>query len=289
MRLVPAALTLTAFTALTSLTAVTPLAAAPAQAAAPTPAPGCAASDGRDFPLRTRVHGGPDTYLAGGGFGTWYVDVTNTTDRTCSGIYPVVVLVDEQRELTAAQPRLEFYEGRRPHPVRFESTDEDELVGVFEAGKFAGFSVAPGRTTRVKVRLSLTSDAVANEITAAAAVVQRQDDDGDWVGESNDYRFTVVRTGPDETASRPESGTEPRSDTADGTDPDSGTDPGTDSGSGTHPGSGTLAPTPSPDRPTTLAEELARTGLGSPNQALGLTLALLASGVALLLARRRRR
>jgi hypothetical protein len=153
----------------------------------------CAASGERGFPLTTRVHSGPSAYEAGGGYGTWYLDLTNTTARTCGNIHPVIVLVDGERALGPAQPRLEFYAGDRPHPVRFEETDADELVGVLadEPGGFPGFTVGPGRTLTVKVRLAVTSDAVANRVTANAAVVQRHDDDGEWVGQSNDYRFTI--------------------------------------------------------------------------------------------------
>ncbi|MFI9171495.1 hypothetical protein [Streptomyces lincolnensis] len=153
----------------------------------------CATSGERGFPLTTRVHGGPNAYEAGGGYGTWYLDLTNTTARTCGNIHPVIVLVDGERALAPAQPRLDFYDGGRPHPVRFEETDADELVGVLadERGGFPGFTVGPRRTLTVKVRLAVTSDAVANRVTANAAVVQRHDGDGEWVGQSNDYRFTI--------------------------------------------------------------------------------------------------
>ncbi|MGI5455170.1 hypothetical protein ACQEWB_18715 [Streptomyces sp. CA-249302] len=159
----------------------------PASAA---PAPTCAAPDGRGFPLTTRIHDAPADYEAGGGYGTWYLDLTNTTTRTCAAIHPVVVLVDAKRALKPSQPRLEFYDGPRTHPVHFEPTDEAELVGAFDDG-FPGFTVGPGKTLTVKVRLALTSGAVPNEVTVNAAVVQRHDDDGDWVGQSNDYRFRV--------------------------------------------------------------------------------------------------
>ncbi|WP_374200245.1 hypothetical protein, partial [Streptomyces sp. AC555_RSS877] len=158
----------------------------------------CAASGDQAFPVSTRIHGGPPSYEAGGGYGTWYLDLTNTTSRTCANIHPVVVLADEKRALEPSQPRLEFYDGTvrgstRPHPVRFERTDADELVGAFadERAGFPGFTVGPGKTLTVKVRLAVTSDAVPNEVTANAAVVQRHDDDGEWVGQSNDYRFGI--------------------------------------------------------------------------------------------------
>ncbi|MFE1942305.1 LPXTG cell wall anchor domain-containing protein [Streptomyces massasporeus] len=234
------------------------------------PAPSCAAPDDHTFPLTTRIHGGPDTYTAGGGFGTWYVDLTNTTDRTCTGIHPVVVLIDDKRALEPSQPRLEFFEGERAHPVRFEKTGEDELVGAFadEEDRFAGFTVEPGGTVTVKVRLTLTSDAVPNDVTANAAVVQRHDDDGDWVGQSNDYRFGIDDD---------EAGT----DTGTDTDPDTGTDTGTEP----RPESSSSVP-PREDR-FPFAEELARTGTGTQVAAAAAALLLTGGGV-LLVARRRR-
>ncbi|MFI6035633.1 hypothetical protein ACIBBD_15955 [Streptomyces sp. NPDC051315] len=234
--------------------------------------PSCAGPDAGDFPLTTRLHGGPGSYRAGGGYGTWYLDLTNTTGSTCAGVHPVVVLVDAERSLKPAQPRLEFYADGRPHPVHFETTDEDELVGVLTGGvieeaegtppaPFPGFTVPPGRTLTVKLRLALTSDAAPNEVTANAAVVQRHGDDGEWVGQSNDYRFTV------EAPARPAT---------------PAPDPEAD-------------PEPSASAPATglpyLAEEareLATTGLTSPAGVLTAAACLLTAGAVLLLARRRR-
>ncbi|MFD7402675.1 hypothetical protein ACFV7R_08380 [Streptomyces sp. NPDC059866] len=233
-------------------------------------APGCAAgSGGRDFPITTRIHGGPASYDAGGGHGTWSIDLTNSTARTCTGIHPVVVLVDKGRTLTPTQPKLEFYEGARPHPVRFERTDEDELVGAFDG--FAGFSVPPGRTLTVRVRLALTSDAVPNEITANAAVVQRRDNDGDWVGQSNDYRFRVEA--------------KPGTESSPGTKPV----PRPSSDSGTPTAHATAGSTTAPDGHLSFADELARTGLGTARGALAAAAVLLvAAGCALVVVRRRR-
>ncbi|MGW0841501.1 cell wall protein [Streptomyces sp. NPDC002787] len=161
--------------------------------------PTCAGADSGDFPIRTHIRGGPATYVAGGGFHTWALELTNTTSRTCGNIHPVVVLVDTARTLRRTQPQLEFYEdaeGTTSRPVTFERTDSDELVGVLGgdgAGGGTGFTVPPGRTLTVKVRLSLTSDAAApNEVVANAAVVERRGDDSEWVGESNDYRFRIT-------------------------------------------------------------------------------------------------
>jgi len=228
--------------------------APPAHAADTTPS--CAAPDARTFPLTTRIHDGPDTYEAGGGYATWYLDLTNTTARRCTAIHPVVVLVDQQRALKPAQPRLDFYDGTgpRPHPVRFATTDEAELVGAFDDG-FPGFTVDPGRTLTVKVRLALAPDTGPNEITANAAVVQRHADDGDWVGQSNDYRFDVEAA--------PGSSTPTRATTA----PSATTPPAED---------------------FSFTDELARTGIGTAHLVLAGTSVLLVTAGALLLARRRR-
>lgn len=190
-------------TALGLALAATMFPAAPLATAAPAPAlaslrtatsaaPSCDAPDAKDFPLTTRLRGGPAAYEAGGGYGTWYLDLTNTTDRTCTGVHPVVVLVDARRALRPSQPQLEFYADGRPHPVRFQRTDEDELVGAFDG--FPGFTVGPRATVTVRVRLAFTSDTAPDSVTADAAVVQRHGDDGDWVGQSDDYRFTVTGT-----------------------------------------------------------------------------------------------
>ncbi|MCM1970865.1 MULTISPECIES: LPXTG cell wall anchor domain-containing protein [unclassified Streptomyces] len=214
----------------------------------------CAASDGRAFPLSTRIRGGPRSYEAGGGYGTWQLELTNRTGRTCRNVHPVVVLVDERRALTPAQPRLEFYAGDEVHPVRFELTDEHELVGAFD--DFPGFTVGPRDTVTVKVRLAVTSDARPNRVTVNAAIVQRHDDDGEWIGQSNDYRFGID------------------------TDPETPLDP-EDTAS---PAASTGATPP----PRSFANELASTG--SPTAAVAATLAaaLLAGGGLLLLLRKRR-
>jgi len=237
------------------------------------PRPDCAAPDGRDFPLTTRIHGGPDTYEPGGGFGTWYLDLTNTTTETCSDIHPVVVLVDDKRALKPSQSHLEFYDGTRPRPVRFVKTDEDELVGPLDG--FPGFTVGPRKTVTVRLRLALTSDAVVpNRVTADAAVVQREGQDGDWVGQSNDYLFRIQ----DDDQPR-----DPTEDSAQSPTPGSTTSTGTGTGTGT----GTT-PSSSPAPRLPFADELARTGLGTPGVAVA-TAAVLVTGGALLLARRQRR
>ncbi|MFF1353625.1 hypothetical protein [Streptomyces sp. NPDC058297] len=190
----PLAVTAVALTAVALTSAVTggsPLAADPVRAGSVPREPTCVARHPAVFPISTRIHGGPTTYHPGGDSRTWSLDLTNETDAECAGIHPVLVLIDEKRTLETRQIRLEFSDGKRRHPVRFERTDRGENIGVFDDG-FPGFRVGPGRTLTVRARLTFTSDARPNSVVANAAVVQRRDDDGDWVGESGDYRFTLT-------------------------------------------------------------------------------------------------
>ncbi|MGW7606328.1 hypothetical protein ACWGKW_03410 [Streptomyces sp. NPDC054766] len=255
----------------------------PTPAHAQDPRPACVSSDTRDFPIKTRIHGGPDVYRAGGDSGTWYIDLTNTTAHICGAIHPVVVLVDEKRTLRPKQARLEFYEGERAHPVKFERSDEAENVGPFDDG-FPGFTVAPGRTLTVKVRLSLTSDATApNAVVANAAVVQKHDGDGDWVGESNAYRFGVEGDGKGTSA---ETGREAGQGEEQGATVDSGTDadasPGASAGPGARTGTAsgtTVGGTAGTGMTAPYADQLASTGPGRPNR-LGLAALALALGTA---------
>ncbi|MFF1375870.1 hypothetical protein [Streptomyces sp. NPDC058308] len=158
--------------------------------------PTCALDDSADFPIDTRIHRGPDAYRTGDGYQEWTVDLTNTTDETCGRVHPILVLVDRARTLKPEQIQLEFDDGTRRRPVPFERTGQGENIGVFDGAGFGGFRVAPGRTVSVGVRLTFTSDTGANHVVASAALVQRRDDDGDWVGDSNDYPFDVVTEGP---------------------------------------------------------------------------------------------
>ncbi|MYR43537.1 hypothetical protein GTW67_16280 [Streptomyces sp. SID5910] len=175
------------------------------------------------------------------------------------------------------QARLEFYDGDRPRPVIFEATDRDELIGAFGEGEgkgeegvdaaFPGFTVGPGKTLTVKVRLALTSDTAPGQVTANAAVVQRRGDDGDWVGQSNDYRFRVGSGGPSD---------EPADESA--------------AAGSAEPVAPSVASTPD-SRGTgfPFADELAGTGLGRLDAALATAALLLATGAAAVLLSRRRR
>lgn len=266
-------------------TAVSAMTAVPADPHRPT----CTTTDPDpdSFPLRTRIHGGPTSYDADGGFRTWFLDLTNTTSRTCGNVYPVIVLVDEKRALRAAQPRLEFYEGTRPRPVVFERTDADELIGVLDHEGFPGFTVRPGRTLTVRLRLAVASGAVSNDVVANAAVVQRRGEDGEWVGESKDYRFRIVDSagggGEDEGGGR-------RGDEGDIRKEGDGTSRNQSDGTGTGTGTGRKqddrAGTDVRKEHLTLAEELARTGGSVTLYAIG---ALLLTAGALLVALARRK
>ncbi|MFH8472904.1 hypothetical protein [Streptomyces sp. NPDC018000] len=168
--------------------------------------PTCGDPDASDFPISARIRGGPDTYASGGGYGTWFLDLTNTTTESCRAIHPVLVLTDEERKLTSDQIQLKFSEQNRPdveHRVTWETTDQNEHIGVFGgdgADSFDGFTVPAGRTVTVRIRMAFTSDTSPGRITANAAIVQRQHvasggagkDDGAWVGESGNYPFAVV-------------------------------------------------------------------------------------------------
>ncbi|WP_405897881.1 hypothetical protein OG242_10410 [Streptomyces sp. NBC_00727] len=237
--------------------------AGPATRLTPAAAPGSAAADQRpacgnpasaDFPIDTRIHGGPDTYASGGGYGTWFLDLTNTTTESCRAIHPVLVLTDEDRALTSDQIQLQFSERARPgveHRVTWETTDRDEHIGVFGGDgddAFPGFTVPAGRTVTVQVRLAFTSDTSPGRITANAAIVQRRGagstsgGDGEWVGESEDYPFTVVdeHSAGDGTDTGDTGGTDGDRESADATGRENvgGTGEDEEQGSGTVKGKG---------------------------------------------------
>ncbi|TGB08448.1 hypothetical protein [Streptomyces sp. MZ04] len=183
-----------------AVTVVAGVAPAPAAAKPYAPQPTCDSVVHGEFPIGARIVGGPGGYEPGGGFRRWGVELGNDSRGVCANIHPVVVIVDRERELRPRQIQLEFHDGTRWRPVRFERTDRDENVGVFgDGGKgdFPGFTVGAGKRLTVKVRLSFTSDARSERAVVSAAIVQRRDDDGDWVGESRDYPFAISEDGAD--------------------------------------------------------------------------------------------
>ena len=224
MRLRPRhALTTAVTAAVTVALAVLPAftATATAKAAAAGAAdrhPTCGKASGHDFPIETRIHGGPASYRPGDDAGTWYLDLTNTTDRPCGDIHPVVVLVDRDRTLGNPQVTLETRDDhKRWRMLSLEKSDQDEIIGVLDDGS-PGFDVPAGRTVTVHARLAFAADTSPNEVVMTAAAVQRRGDDGEWVGESDDYRFAVGEAGADDAAAwageqrrgrEPERGSEP--------------------------------------------------------------------------------
>ncbi|WP_446042293.1 hypothetical protein, partial [Streptomyces sp. SID1121] len=155
--------------------------------------PRCGKASDPDFPIDTRIHGGPRSYRPGDGAGTWYLDLTNTTADACHDIHPVIVLVDRARILKPSQVKLQMSEGGgRWRTLSLERSDEDETLGILDDGS-PGFAVPAGRTVTVRARLTFAKGTRANTIEINSATVQRRGDDGDWVGKSNSYRFSVGR------------------------------------------------------------------------------------------------
>ncbi|MGW6704697.1 hypothetical protein ACWGDE_07375 [Streptomyces sp. NPDC054956] len=160
----------------------------------------CGDGKSTQFPVGARIRGGPSVYRTGDEPQTWYLDLTNTTASECTAIHPVVVFTDKARALRPAHFRMEFEAPGAPgggtFPVSLEHTDRDEIIAVFDGGDaFAGFTVGPGGSVTVTVRLAFAPGTPHGEAVADAALVQRKGDDGDWVGEAGGYRFDVE--GPD--------------------------------------------------------------------------------------------
>ncbi|WP_411073394.1 hypothetical protein [Streptomyces sp. cmx-4-7] len=236
------------------------------------PTPGCGTPDDGAFPLDTRIHGGPAGYAAGGPFQDWRLDLTNTTGSPCSGVHPVLVLTDHDRVLRPEQIRFEFYDAgaARWHPVAFEETSEAENVGVFT--DFGGFAVPAGETLTVPVRLAFGAGAAPGEVVVNAAIVQRRGADGDWIGDSGDYRLTVGPPDPD-APTEPPGPTAPPTTTAPaepaepppgkerptGTKPPTRTEPPKTAGPSEPVRSAAPAGSPSPGKPTGSAPPSAST------------------------------
>ncbi|AWZ09454.1 MULTISPECIES: hypothetical protein [unclassified Streptomyces] len=163
----------------------------------------CGDGKSTQFPIGARIRGGPAVYRTGGAPQTWYLDLTNTTASQCTAIHPVVVFTDKARTLRPAHFRMEFDAPGAPgggFPVSLEHTDRDEIIAVFDGGDaFSGFTVGPGGSVTVTVRLAFAPGTPLGEAVADAALVQRKGDDGDWVGEAGGYRFDIEGPGAGET------------------------------------------------------------------------------------------
>ncbi|MFG2892681.1 hypothetical protein [Streptomyces sp. NPDC048248] len=186
----------------------TPAAASARETAAhaPVPSVSCGRPDSVHFPIDSRVTGGQRAYPAGGNWQTWKLELRNTTDAACKDVHPVVVVLAAHRGLRSGQIHLEFRDpaGGGWRPVPFESTERDEQVGVFGKGADGGAGGSPaeraaGRgvtvpakgTTVLPVRMRFAPDTPQGDLTAKVTTMQRRGSDGEWVGQSDDYRFAV--------------------------------------------------------------------------------------------------
>ncbi|MFI9718086.1 hypothetical protein ACIHFE_00275 [Streptomyces sp. NPDC052396] len=243
---------------------------APAVALPAGPQPGCGDPGGARFPIVSRLAGGPAVYEPGEPPHTWQLELRNTTGAECRAIHPVAVLADRGRALRPDQIRLDFYDrgAAQWRPVRFERTEEAENVGVLDGTP--GFTVPAHGMAVVPLRLGFTDRAPRGPVTANVTAVQRRGGDGAWVGESEDYGFTVGQSGdrqPASPAASPMASQPP------------GRRPGPAAG-----GTGASAPAPAVEP----LPELADTGRGRVMYALAaLGLALTAAGAALLAGARR--
>ncbi|MFI2030878.1 hypothetical protein [Streptomyces buecherae] len=193
--------------------AAAPAAAAPAGRVAAL-APECGDASDADFPIGTTLHAGPGAYRAGDDWRHWRLDLRNTTRVACAAIHPVALFADQGHALRPGHLRVEFRDpyapgGQRWRAVRFEATDQDENVGVFDGGsrrvvnggstrevpRFKGFTVPARETLTVRVRVRFAADAPTGPASAAVTAMQRQHQDGDWVGQSGTYRFTIEAPG----------------------------------------------------------------------------------------------
>jgi hypothetical protein len=164
----------------------------PAPAFAAASAPACGNASAHAFPITARLRGGPATYRAGGGTGTWYVDLTNTTGHACRNVHPVLVVSGSGHRLKAVQITLRLA-GKRGalRALPLHTSDEDEIIGVNDKDT-TGLTVPAHGTVSLGAALAFSRGAPSGVVTVSAAVVQREGGDGDWVGESKPYRLTVV-------------------------------------------------------------------------------------------------
>lgn len=166
----------------------------------------CGDPHSTEFPITSRIAGGPAGYERGGTPRTWRLELRNATGTECRAIHPVAVLADRARALEPADFHLDFQDpgDGRWLPVRFERTDEAENVGVLDGGSpapggeapaFPGFTVPAHGSVTVPLRLGFAGDAPEGPVTVNVTAVQKRGGDGAWVGESGDYTFAVGAVG----------------------------------------------------------------------------------------------
>ncbi|MEU1781715.1 hypothetical protein ABZ545_19810 [Streptomyces abikoensis] len=180
----------------------------------------CGDPHSTEFPITSRIAGGPAGYERGGTPRTWRLELRNATGTECRAIHPVAVLADRGRALEPADFHLDFQDpgDGRWLPVRFERTDEAENVGVLDGGSpapggeapaFPGFTVPAHGSVTVPLRLGFAGDAPEGPVTVNVTAVQKRGGDGAWVGESGDYTFAVGAAGADGGAATPSAAASP--------------------------------------------------------------------------------
>ncbi|MEU2854331.1 hypothetical protein [Streptomyces syringium] len=197
----PHALVAVGAVALALVPAAAPAAPVKAVARPAAEQPPCGDPGSAAFPISSRLSGGPEAYGRGGAPHGWRLELRNTTGADCQAVHPVAVLADRGRALRPGDIRLDFYDrgAARWRPVRFERTDEAENVGVFDGSSpdFPGFAVPARRSVTVDLRLSFAAGAAEGQVTANVTAVQRRGNDGEWVGESDDYTFSIEEGAPE--------------------------------------------------------------------------------------------
>ncbi|GAA2090458.1 hypothetical protein GCM10009801_55390 [Streptomyces albiaxialis] len=155
--------------------------------------PRCVAPGKARFALGTRVTGGPAAYAPGGGRRGFRIEMRNDARGRCAAVHPILVLLDRRKALRPAQIQVRFRDpGGTWRPVRFRHTGPGENVGVFTAPGFHGYALQPGGTASVRVQMRFAEGTEGgNGVRASVSSVQRRGADGEWVGESAPYRFTV--------------------------------------------------------------------------------------------------
>lgn len=159
--------------------------------------PACGDPAATAFPLRGRLSGGPLAYRPGGEGHTFTLELTNTTAQDCRAVHPLMVVVDRGRMLTPRQMRLDFADPASGawRPVDFETSDDNEKIGLPGGEGGAGFTVPARGSLTVRLRLAFTADAPRDRVVVSATTMQRRGGDGAWVGESNHYAFDIGGSG----------------------------------------------------------------------------------------------
>ncbi|WP_407565122.1 hypothetical protein [Streptomyces sp. 184] len=192
-------LALTAATAALLLSPLSPVTTGAAAAQEPPPgrafAPRCGDPGAGRFPVATALRGDGAALRAGGARRGLALRLHNVSDDACRDVHPVAVLSHEGGgRLRPDDIRLEFYDAaaRRWRSVAFERTGAEESAGVFADG-FGGFALPAGGSREVPVRLGFAAGAPTGRVTVNVTTVQRRGDDGEWVGQSDDYHVAIGR------------------------------------------------------------------------------------------------